>query len=91
MLDNDFRENVTERYEYSRKPRRCPVCKAATIATILFGLPGGSAKLFADLDAGKIVLGGCCVTDDDPVWQCTACHTEIYRKRQAAQDSRENH
>ena len=82
---------MTKRYEYSRKPKKCPVCKAATIATILFGYPAGFAKLFADLDAGKTVLGGCCVTDDDPVWQCTKCHTPIYRKGQTAKDSPENH
>lgn len=90
MRDYDFQENMTERYEYARKPRKCPVCKASTIATILFGLPAGSAKLFDDLDTGKIVLGGCCVTDDDPVWQCTSCHTPIYRKGRNAPSALEN-
>jgi len=27
------------------------------------------------------MLGGCCITDDDPKWQCADCQTVIYRKR----------
>jgi hypothetical protein len=48
------------------------------MATILFGLPDFSKRLKADLAAGRIVLGGCCVTDDDPTWRCLDCDAVVY-------------
>ena len=68
------------RYEYSRRPSKCPSCKATSVAAILYGLPEFSQRLESDLQAGRVVLGGCCVTDDDPTWRCTACDTPIFRK-----------
>jgi hypothetical protein len=69
------------RYEYSRKPRKCPACRSPNVADILYGLIALSPKLEKDLSAGRIILGGCCVTGDDPKWQCTECQTVIYRKK----------
>jgi len=68
------------RYEYQRKPRRCPACGSGRIATILWGYPAFSEELHHDLAEGRLTLGGCCVTDDDPTWQCTDCETEFYKK-----------
>jgi len=33
-----------------------------------------------DIHAGKVALGGCCISDDDPVWECADCETTIYKK-----------
>lgn len=30
------------------------------------------------MDEGKIVLGGCCITDNDPQFQCNNCHAKIF-------------
>ena len=68
------------RYEYKRKPRKCPMCGSVRIASILYGYPAFSEELQKDMDEGRVVLGGCCVTDDDPVWECVDCSTEIFRK-----------
>lgn len=68
------------KYKSRAKPRKCPKCGAKTIASILYGLPDYSEELKADIDAGKIVLGGCCITYDDPKWQCTTCETVIYKE-----------
>lgn len=70
---------MTTRHEYSRKPRKCPACNSSRIADILYGFPDFSV-LQKDIDAGRITLGGCCVTDDDPKWQCLDCEIEIYSK-----------
>lgn len=67
------------RYESKSRPRKCPSCGSTHVARILYGLPAFSAKLKASLDAETVVLGGCCVTDDDPEWQCSACDTRIYQ------------
>ena len=68
-------------YEYTKKPAKCPACGSSHMADILYGLPALSEKLQADLDDGRIVLGGCCVTDHDPSWQCAVCATKVYRRK----------
>ena len=54
--------------------QRCPSCGAVEVAAILYGLPRFDDELRADLDAGRVVLGGCCIGGDDPVWVCRGCH-----------------
>jgi len=63
-----------------RKPRRCPNCGAAQMASILYGLPDFSSELQRELDEGKTVLGGCCIMGCDPAWQCTRCQLQVYRE-----------
>ena len=63
-----------------RKPRRCPRCGSARVAEVLWGLPAGSPELDRDLEAGRVVLGGCCVGDDDPAWECADCGAAIHRE-----------
>ncbi|MCA9001716.1 MAG: hypothetical protein KDB61_07330 [Planctomycetes bacterium] len=74
----DFEPASGQRFERDRKPKTCPVCGEAAIATIVYGLLNeeGWAKL---REKGNYVGGGCCVTYDDPKWRCTACGTEIHR------------
>jgi len=61
------------RHEYSRKARKCPACKSSRIANILYGMLAFSPKLEKELDAGRIMTGGCCISDDDPEWRCYDC------------------
>lgn len=68
------------RCESKTKPKKCPACGSSRIAEILYGMPAFSAKLERDLNAGRIVLGGCCVTNDDPKWQCADCQMPVYKK-----------
>ncbi|HPS33613.1 MAG TPA: hypothetical protein PKW57_08930 [Anaerolineaceae bacterium] len=68
------------RFEYQDKPVICPVCQSKRIAEILWGMPAFSEQLMEDLDEGKVALGGCCVSEDDPVWRCADCRKDFYRK-----------
>lgn len=63
----------------SRKPRKCPHCGGKPMATVLYGYPAFSAELEAQLQSGTITLGGCCITDDDPKWECPHCGLKLYR------------
>jgi len=72
---------IEKRFESTQKPATCPHCGSSRVADILYGYPAFSEALEQDLAAGRITLGGCCVSDDDPVWRCTACRTDIYEKR----------
>lgn len=68
-----------ERLERPRKPILCPKCNSRSVARIVYGLPFFNEQESADVDAGKIVLGGCIITGDDPAWQCVSCGQDIYR------------
>jgi hypothetical protein len=66
------------KYFLKRKPTKCPNCGEKKVATILYGLP--SSEMDVDARAGRIVLGGCCLTECDPSWECTGCGTQIYHE-----------
>jgi hypothetical protein len=67
---------MTQLFFAKRKPRQCPVCKSKKIASIQYGYP--SCEAFEKAEQKKIVLGGCCISDHDPSWQCVDCGTDIY-------------
>jgi hypothetical protein len=71
---------IAVRCESKRKPKKCPACSSHRIANILYGMPEYSTKLEKDLNSGRIILGGCCITNDDPKWQCADCQMVIYLK-----------
>ena len=68
------------RIEGSRKPRKCPSCGNSPLASILYGYVGFDGELQKKLEEGRIVLSGCCVSDDDPKWECTNCGQKVYKK-----------
>ena len=49
----------------------CPKCGSKKKTRILYGLP--SREGFEAADRGEVVLGGCCVSDESPVWECDDC------------------
>lgn len=60
-----------------RKPRSCPRCGAKQVARIEYGL----APWSPDIEAGRVVLGGCCIGPDMmPSWRCTECNADIYKQ-----------
>ena len=65
---------------FKRKLKKCPKCGASRIANILYGLPALSEKLNKKLEEGKVVLGGCIISDDDPSWCCTECESVFFRE-----------
>ncbi len=56
------------------KKQTCPSCNGKNIAKILWGLPADMKSIEEALGRKEIVLGGCCVTDHDPKWECTDCY-----------------
>ena len=65
--------------EVERKPRKCPKCGSVKVANILYGLPAWDPEMEKEIEEGRIVLGGCMVSDDDPEWQCVDCGLDIYK------------
>jgi len=60
-----------------KKLRKCPECGSWPVAGLLFGMPSMNALFKRDLEAGRIVLGGCVRTDNHPRWQCADCGTQM--------------
>ncbi|MDD2229543.1 MAG: hypothetical protein PHY48_09040 [Candidatus Cloacimonetes bacterium] len=49
----------------------CPRCSSKDVLPIEYGYPG--IEMMEDSENGKIVLGGCCVSDNDPTRECQKC------------------
>mgnify|MGYP006435393845 CR=1 FL=1 len=64
-------------YKYHPKPSVCPACDSDKILDIVYGYPAESLDKGAQ--QGKVILGGCVITGDDPQWQCSKCGTDFYR------------
>ena len=77
-------------------PRKCPRCGSSNVADILRGLPVFSEELEKAIADHKIILGGCCVTGNDPSAHCNTCGKDFgkppfvrKRKSQAQNNPRE--
>lgn len=70
---------MTTTHYFTRKPCKCPHC-GGKVASVLYGMPIYSEKLQADLDAGRIVLGGCEICEENHQWECTQCERKFYKK-----------
>jgi hypothetical protein len=44
-------------------------------------MPAFDEELERKMNEGRITLGGCCVSDDDPAWEYTHCGLKIFRRR----------
>lgn len=56
----------------------CPMCgKWDMVLAIQYGYPG--PELMEAAEKGKIMLGGCCVSDDDPSFYCKRCEISFYK------------
>ncbi len=56
------------------KRKTCPKCNSKNDVSIVYGLP--DEKLGKEAEEGKIHLGGCCVTGNDPKWHCNDCEND---------------
>ena len=55
--------------------KKCPNCSSAEfVVPIRYGMPG--PKMQQDYYEGKIKLGGCMVSMDNPDWHCKKCELD---------------
>jgi hypothetical protein len=76
---------MTDRASSTEAAPLCPACGADQAAKIVYGLVVDFNTLQPEFEAGRIVLGGCCISGDDPEWQCQACSHRWGRSRQSAE------
>lgn len=68
---------MRKRYESIEKPDKCPKC-GAPVYRIQYGLPAMSEEEYFNTYHEHVIYGGCCISEDDPEWQCSKCGVEIY-------------
>ena len=68
---------LQESHRYTpTRPAECPQCHCKQVAEILYGVPHHSEALQAELDSGRICLGGSWAWDESPQWRCLSCKHE---------------
>ena len=61
---------------YNIDMKKCPKCNNK-LTEIVYGMP--SSELFEAEERGEVILGGCCVSDDDPKYHCKKCNLGFSR------------
>ena len=68
-----------KRIEMSRRPKGCTTCGFSPVGEILWGMPDMDSKLQKSIEDGRIIIGGCCLSLDDPSWECSKCKQQIWK------------
>ena len=63
---------------------KCPRCGSTNTARIMYGLPAFDEELMHRIDAGRIQLGGCCITGFDAKRYCNDCKKSFGAEAQIA-------
>ena len=69
---------MEEKIFVKRKPIKCLKCGFKPISKILYGYPSYDDIVQKELESKKIVFGGCCISEENPLWYCTNCNTHFY-------------
>ncbi|MEA4826901.1 MAG: hypothetical protein VB130_09740 [Clostridium sp.] len=56
----------------------CPQCGSKKYLEIVYGYPGPG--LLEEVEQGKIIFGGCCVSDEAPEYACSDCNKQWSKK-----------
>ena len=70
-----------KRFESIEKPDKCPKC-GAPVYRIQYGMPTMSEEEYFNTYHEHVIYGGCCISEDDPEWQCSKCGAAIYNIKQ---------
>lgn len=54
-----------------------PRCCDIPMTPIVYGMPG--PELFEAAERGEVELGGCCISDDMPMFRCDRCGRTVGR------------
>lgn len=53
--------------------KKCPKCGSKNVGRIMYGMPLFSDELMQKINSGKIILGGCCISNMAPKHHCNDC------------------
>ena len=81
--ENEYFDYWYEAIKYEKiEEGECPHCKSEKNIPIIYGYP--SAQMLKESKRGKIDLGGCGVTENDPNRFCKDCGNKFKEKRSVA-------
>lgn len=64
-------------YKIELNISNCPKCNSDNLAKFRYGLPEFTDDLKKQIDEGKIILGGCEIMLDNPLFHCNDCRHEF--------------
>ncbi len=64
----------------TKKNTTCPNCKSSNVATIFYGYPADMDAYSKGVEDGTLAPGGCCVSEDDPIWWCNECSNRFGKR-----------
>jgi len=53
--------------------KECIHCGSKNVVPIFYGYPGNMDYVLKLVEEKKLVLGGCCISDNDPAFECLDC------------------
>lgn len=65
-----------DKVQKTRRTVRCLYCGSINTVKITYGMVEMDEELIAQLEAGKVILGGCMVGFDDPIRHCNNCEED---------------
>ena len=68
-----------KKYEYLRKPRKCPEC-GAPVYEIMYGMPRMTEEQYYKKFHKHVIFGGCCIFEDSAKWKCSSCGQVLHKK-----------
>jgi len=58
----------------SKKNPPCPSCGSKNACHIFWGYPANMEQYLEAIAKKEIAAGGCCISDNDPKWECIKCN-----------------
>ena len=68
-----------EGFELSIKKSNYEVSNKTVIILGAGGVVPSIIYALKRMNAGKIIIGGCCLSGDDATWECSKCHQQIWK------------
>jgi DNA-directed RNA polymerase subunit RPC12/RpoP len=62
----------------------CPACGSRDVVPVIHGMPDDEAEAAAR--RGEVVLGGCMIWPEKPIWHCRACEREFGMMKELEND-----
>ncbi len=69
-----MREILARGDKMKKMKARCPRCGPVKPVPIMYGLPAFPDEAFEAERRGEVLVGGCVVSDDSPLYACPMCH-----------------
>lgn len=71
---------MTSASKPTRQKTQCSKCGSFKVARVIYGMVDFDDRLEKLEEQGRVVLGGCSITGNDPKYECTDCGIGFYKR-----------